>query len=142
MNFQSTDSHSNLLFKSNYILKLEDKILTNNILFINKSFSSLLPLIFKSWFTFCSDVHNCQTVSSTTGKMFKPSYRTDSYGKSQSLLVIVICNSAVPLVLALLCRNCPLIYAFYVFLYFKDVVGLFTKIYFLFVLYLLCLYGP
>ena len=53
-----------------------------NILFINKSFSSLLPLIFKSWFTFCYDAHNYQTVSSTTDKMFKPSYRTNSYGKS------------------------------------------------------------
>ena len=36
MNFQSRVSHSNPLFKSNHILKLEDKILTENILFINK----------------------------------------------------------------------------------------------------------
>ena len=34
MNFQSRDSHSSLLFKSNHILKLEDKILIENILFI------------------------------------------------------------------------------------------------------------
>ena len=81
MNFQSRDSHSSLLFKSNRILKLEDKILIENIIFIDKSFNNLPP-IFKSWFTFCSDVHNCQTVSSTAGKIFKPSYRTDSYGKN------------------------------------------------------------
>ena len=65
MNFQPRDSHSSPLFKSNHILKLEDKILIENILFINKSLNNLLPQIFKSWFTFCSDVHNYQTVSST-----------------------------------------------------------------------------
>ena len=72
---------SSLLFKSNHILKPEDKILIENILFINKSFNNLSP-IFKSWFTFCSDVHNYQTVSFTTDKIFKPSYRTDSFGKN------------------------------------------------------------
>ena len=82
MNFESRDSHSSPLFKSNHILKLEDKILIENILFINNSFNNLLPIIFKNWFTFCSDVHNYQTVSFTADKIFKPSYRTDSYGKN------------------------------------------------------------
>ena len=81
MNFQSRDSHSSLLFKSNHVLKLENKILTVNILFISKSFNNLLPPIFKSWFTFCSDVHNHHTVSSTADSIFKPRYRTDSYEK-------------------------------------------------------------
>ena len=81
MNFQSRDSHSSLIFKSNHILKLEDKILIKNILFINKSFNNLPP-IFKIWFTFCSEVHNYHTISSTADKIFKPSYRTDSYGKN------------------------------------------------------------
>ena len=52
MNFQSRDSLSSLLFKSNHILKLEGKILIENILFINKSFNNLFPPNFKSWFTF------------------------------------------------------------------------------------------
>ena len=78
MNFQSRDSHSSPLFKSNHILKLEDKILIENILFINKSLNNLLPPIP----SFCSDVHNYQTVSSTSDKIFKPSYRTDSFGKN------------------------------------------------------------
>ena len=83
MNFQSRDSHSSPLFRSNNILKLEDKILIENILFIiNKSFNNLLPPIFKSWFTFCSDPHNYYTVSSTADKIFKPSYTTDSYGNT------------------------------------------------------------
>ena len=71
MNFQSRDSHSSPLFKSNHILKLEDKILIENILFINKSLNNLLPPIFKNWFTFCSDVHNYQTASSASDKIFK-----------------------------------------------------------------------
>ena len=81
LNFQSRDSHSSPLFRSSHILKLEDKILIENILFTNTSFNDLLTLIFKSWFTFCSDVHNYQTVSSTA-KIFKPPYRTDPYGKN------------------------------------------------------------
>ena len=81
MNFQSRDSHSSPLFKSNHILTLEDKILEENILFINESFNNVLPPIFESWFTYGSDVHNYQTVSPTADKIFKPSYRTDSYGK-------------------------------------------------------------
>ena len=81
MNFQSRDSHLHPLLKSNLILKLKDKILIENILFINKSFNNLPP-IFKSWFTFCSDVHNYQRVSSTADKIFKPSCKTDSYGKN------------------------------------------------------------
>ena len=66
------------LFKSNHILKLEDKILIESILFIN---NNLLPAIFKNLFTFCSDVQNYQTVSSTSDKIFKPSFRTDSFEK-------------------------------------------------------------
>ena len=81
MHFQSRDSHSNPLFRSNHIQKLEDKILTENIIFINKSFDDLLPPISKSWFRFCSDLHNYDTVSSTADKIFKPSYVTHSYEK-------------------------------------------------------------
>ena len=77
MNFQSRDSHSSPLFRSNHILKLEDEILIENILFISKSFNNLLPSIFKSWFTFSSEVHNYHTVPSTADTIFKPSYTTD-----------------------------------------------------------------
>ena len=86
MNFQSRESLSSPLFRSNHILKLEDEILVWNILFINKSFNNLLPTIFKSWFNFCSDLHNYRTVSSAADKIFKPYYRTDSYGKNSVTL--------------------------------------------------------
>ena len=58
MNFQTIESHSCLLSKSNHILKLKDRILIENILSINKSSNNLLPSILESWFTFCSDVRN------------------------------------------------------------------------------------
>ena len=45
MNIHSRDSHSSPLFKSNHILKLEDKILIENILFINKSLNNLLQFL-------------------------------------------------------------------------------------------------
>ena len=67
-------------------LKLEDKIHIENIIFINKYFNNLFPPIFKSWFNFCSDLHNYHTVSSTTDKIFKTSYRIDSYGKNSITL--------------------------------------------------------
>ena len=82
MNFQSRDSHSSPLFRSKHILKLEHKILIENIIFVSKSFNNLLPPIFKIWFTFCCDVHNYHTVTSTANKIFKPSYTTDYYGNT------------------------------------------------------------
>ena len=53
---------------------------------MNKSFNNFLPVISKSWFIFCTDVHNYETVSSSADKIFKPSYRTDSYGKKSITL--------------------------------------------------------
>ena len=81
INLESRGSHSGPLFKSNHILKREDKILIENILFINRSLNNLFLPIFKNWLTFCSDVQNYQTVSSTSNKIFKPSYKIDSFGK-------------------------------------------------------------
>ena len=86
MNFQSRDSDSSPLFRYNHVLKLDDKIVIENIIFIIKSFNNLFPPTFKSWFTFCSDFHNYHTVSSTADKLFKPSYKTDSYGNNSITL--------------------------------------------------------
>ena len=82
INNQPKNSHSSLLFKKSSILKSEDKILINNIMFISKSIKNLLPPIFNNWFIFCSDIHNYDIVSSSADKLFKPSCRTDSYGKN------------------------------------------------------------
>ena len=61
INNQRRNSHLSLLFKKNSILKFEDKILINNIVFISKSINNLLPPIFKNWFIFCSEIHMTQS---------------------------------------------------------------------------------
>ena len=91
INNQPKNSHSGPLFKQNNILKFEDKILIGNIIFVSKSINNLLPPIFKNWFIFCSEIHNYNTVSSSTDKLFKPSYRTDSYGKNSVIISAINC---------------------------------------------------
>ena len=91
-NLQLRDSHSSPLFKSifkslfksfiqNNTLKSEDNIRRESMLLISKSFNNLLPPMYNSWFRLCSNIHNYQTVSSCSGKIFKKSHRTDSYAK-------------------------------------------------------------
>ena len=45
-------------------------------------FNNLLPLIFNDWFTFVSVQHIYQTSSLTKEKLFKPPFKTISYGKN------------------------------------------------------------
>ena len=91
INSQPKNSHSSPLFKQNNILKSEDKILIEGIIFVSKSINNLLPPIFKNWFIFCSEIHNYNTVSSSTDKLFKPMYRTDSYGKNSVIISAINC---------------------------------------------------
>ena len=83
------NSYSSLVFKKSSILKFEHKILINNI-FISKSINNIL-LIFNNWFIFCSDTHNYDTVSLLSDRLFKPSYRTDSYGKNSVIISAFNC---------------------------------------------------
>ena len=76
--------------KSN-ILNFEDKILISNIIFISKSINNLLPPIFKNWFISFAEIHNNDTVSSSTDKLFKSSYRTDFYGKNSIIVSVINC---------------------------------------------------
>ena len=90
MNFQSLETLIQVQYSNPTIfLNLKTKYLYEKILFINKSFNNLFPPIFKSWFTFCSDIHNYQTVSSTSDKIFKPSYRTDFFRKTSVAIVAI-----------------------------------------------------
>ena len=86
MNFQSRDSRSSPLFRSNHILKLEDKILIENIFFL--SISLLITFFLQSLKvgSLSALIFTIITVSSTADKIFKPSYRTDSYGKNSITL--------------------------------------------------------
>ena len=44
--------------------------------------NNLLPPIFNNWFTLVSAQHSYQTSSSTKEKLFKPPFKTISYGKN------------------------------------------------------------
>ena len=79
--FQPRNSHTSPLFKQNFILKFQDKICLENILFVSKSLNNLSPSIFNTWFSFSSDQHNYETSSSTQGSLMKLFYKTDRYGK-------------------------------------------------------------
>ena len=79
-NFQPKNSDTSHLFKQSSILKFQDKICLENILFISKSLSNLSP-VFNAWFSFSSDQHNYETSSSTQSNLKNLFYKTNKYGK-------------------------------------------------------------
>ena len=80
-NFQPRNSHTSPLFKQSSILKLQDKICLENILFVSKPLNNSSPSVFNAWFTFSSDQHNYETSSSKQGNLIKLFFRTKRYGK-------------------------------------------------------------
>ena len=80
--FQSRNYHSSPLFSKLKLYRFNDKVLLENVLLISKFITSLLPPIFNNWFVFCSNIHSYETTSSATCKLFKPSSRTNLYGKN------------------------------------------------------------
>ena len=69
INLQPRNFHTSPLFKQNSILKFQDKICLENILFVSKSLNNLSPPVFNTWFSFSSDQHNYETSSSTQGNL-------------------------------------------------------------------------
>ena len=81
INFQPRNSHTSPLFKQNFIIKFQDKICLENVLFVSKSLINNLTLsVFSTWFSFSSDQHNYETSSSTQGNLTKLFYKTNRYG--------------------------------------------------------------
>ena len=81
INFQPRNFHTSPLFKQNFMLKFQDKICLEIILFVSKSLNNLSSSIFNTWFSFSSDQHNYETSSSTQGNLMKLFYKTNRYGK-------------------------------------------------------------
>ena len=89
--FQSRNCHSSTSFLKLKLLKFSDKFLLENVVLISKFIKSLLAPVF----TFCSTIHNYETTSSTTCKLFKPSFLTNLYGKNSiTVNAIDVCNKA------------------------------------------------
>ena len=80
MSFECRNAHSNPLFFRHEIIKLPDKIIMENCLFISKSINFDLPPIFNHWFTFFSDSHNYETSSSSKGLLKVKTVKTKKYG--------------------------------------------------------------
>ena len=72
-------------FKSSFfrheIIKLPDKIILENCLFIIKSINFNLPPIFNHWFTFSSDSHNYETSSFSKGLLEVKTVNAKKYGR-------------------------------------------------------------
>ena len=81
INLQPRNFHTSPLFKQNSILKFQDKISIENILFVSKSLNNLSPSIFNTWFSFSSDQHNYETSSSAQGNLIKLFYEAKRCGK-------------------------------------------------------------
>ena len=75
INFQFRGLDSNLLFKKLYLPKFEEKNQLENLLLVSKCFSNILPSNFDSYVPLCSDICNYKTTASSTGKLFKASFK-------------------------------------------------------------------
>ena len=63
------------------MLKCQDKICLENILFVSKSLNNLSPSVFDTRVSFSSDQHNYETSRSTQSSLRKLVYKTNRYGK-------------------------------------------------------------
>ena len=66
-------------------MKLPEKILMKNCLFISKSINFDLPQIFYHWFTFSSDSHNYETSSSSKALLKVKAVNTKKYGREDMI---------------------------------------------------------
>ena len=81
INFQPRNSHTSPLSKQNFILKYQDKICLEKILFVRKSLKNLSPSVFNTWFVFSSEQQSYETSSSTQGILIKPFCKINRFGK-------------------------------------------------------------
>ena len=82
INFKSRNCHSSPLFLKLKLLIFNDKVLLENMLLISKFINSLLPPVFNNLLNLCSNIHNYETTSSSTCKLFKSFFRINLYGRN------------------------------------------------------------
>ena len=80
--FEYRNVYSNPLFYRHEIIKLHDKIIIENCLFISKSINFDLPSIFSNWFTFYPDSHRYQTSCYLKGILKVNIANTKKYGRA------------------------------------------------------------
>ena len=57
-------------YSSKTIIKFQDKICLEIILFVSKSLNNLTPSVFNTWFSFSSDQHIPQVIQRVTSQNF------------------------------------------------------------------------
>ena len=82
ISFKPRNCQSSPLLSKLKLLKFNDKVLHEKVLLVSKLFNRFLPPIFNNWSSFCSSIHNYETTSSATGKLFKLSFCTNLCGKN------------------------------------------------------------
>ena len=78
--FSDFHADPNPIYKSLKILKLEDLITLQNVLFVYDQLKKTLPVCFDSYFQKISDVHKISTKNSNLGCVFTPYSSTTRYG--------------------------------------------------------------
>ena len=81
MSFECRSAHSNPLHFRYEIIKIPDKIIMENCLFISKSINFNLSSIFNHWFILSSEWHNYETSSASKGLLKVNTVKTKKYGK-------------------------------------------------------------
>ena len=89
ISFGCRNAYSNPLFYRHEIVKLHDKIIIENCLFIIESINFDVPSIFNNWFTFSSDWYRYETSCSLKEFSKVNNVNTKKYG-SEALI-----NSAI-----------------------------------------------
>ena len=80
ISFECRNAHSYPLFDRHEIVKLHDKVIVENYLFIIKPINFDLPSIFNNWFTFSSDPHRYETSCSSKWFLKVNTANTKKYG--------------------------------------------------------------
>ena len=81
LSFECRNSHSNPLFFRHEIIKLCDKIIMENYLFISKSINFNLPSISNHWLPFSSDSHNYEISTPSKGLLKVKTVNTKKDGR-------------------------------------------------------------
>ena len=81
MNFKDQLFHSSPLFSENNILKFDDEVILENILFINKSINRQVPRIFYDWLTFSENLHRYETCWPINDHLNIPTFRNQKHGR-------------------------------------------------------------
>ena len=81
ISFDIRNAHSNPLFYRHEIVKVPDKIIIENCLFIIKSINFNLPSIFNNWFSYSSESHRYETSCFFKGLLKVNNVNTKKYGR-------------------------------------------------------------